>query len=72
VVAPPGLVVNVDYPGPEVAGNTETSPAIAVGAGIGAVEQVRVQADLGRRRVGGGDPVQGGLDLATIRRVAAL
>ena len=29
VVAPPGKVVNVDYPGPLVAGNTETHPRLA-------------------------------------------
>ncbi|MCF3932018.1 hydantoinase B/oxoprolinase family protein [Acuticoccus sp. M5D2P5] len=29
VVSPPGLVVNVDYPGPLVAGNTETHPRLA-------------------------------------------
>jgi N-methylhydantoinase B/oxoprolinase/acetone carboxylase alpha subunit len=36
VVAPPGSVVNVDYPGPEVGGNTETHPRIA-GAVMGAL-----------------------------------
>ena len=29
VVAPPGKVINVDYPGPLVAGNTETHPRLA-------------------------------------------
>ncbi len=29
VVAPPGLLVNVNYPAPEVGGNTETHPRIA-------------------------------------------
>jgi N-methylhydantoinase B len=29
VVSPPGLVTNVDYPAPEVAGNTETHPRLA-------------------------------------------
>lgn len=29
VVAPPGTIVNVDYPAPEVGGNTETHPRIA-------------------------------------------
>ncbi len=29
VVAPPGHIVNVDYPGPLVAGNTETHPRLA-------------------------------------------
>ncbi len=36
IVAPPGTVVNVDYPAPEVGGNTETHPRIA-GAVIGAL-----------------------------------
>jgi N-methylhydantoinase B/oxoprolinase/acetone carboxylase alpha subunit len=39
VVAPPGTLVNVDYPGPEVGGNTETHPRIA-GAVIGAMAPV--------------------------------
>jgi N-methylhydantoinase B/oxoprolinase/acetone carboxylase alpha subunit len=39
IVAPPGTVVNVDYPGPEVGGNTETHPRIA-GAVIGALAPV--------------------------------
>ncbi|MEQ8651909.1 MAG: hydantoinase B/oxoprolinase family protein [Kiloniellales bacterium] len=38
VLAPPGSVVNVDYPAPEVGGNTETHPRIA-GAVIGALAQ---------------------------------
>jgi N-methylhydantoinase B len=38
VIAPPGHVVNVDYPGPEVAGNTETHPRLA-GIVIGAMAQ---------------------------------
>jgi N-methylhydantoinase B len=38
VVAPPGTVVNVDFPAPEVGGNTETHPRIA-GAVIGALAQ---------------------------------
>lgn len=36
VVAPPATVVNVDYPAPEVGGNTETHPRIA-GTVIGAL-----------------------------------
>jgi N-methylhydantoinase B len=36
VLAPPGTIVNVDYPGPEVGGNTETHPRI-VGTIIGAM-----------------------------------
>ena len=39
IVAPPGTIVNVDYPGPEVGGNTETHPRIA-GAVIGAMAPV--------------------------------
>jgi len=38
VIAPPATVVNVDYPAPEVGGNTETHPRIA-GAVIGALAQ---------------------------------
>ncbi len=36
IVAPPTTIVNVDYPAPEVGGNTETHPRIA-GAVIGAL-----------------------------------
>ncbi|MBV9298139.1 MAG: hydantoinase B/oxoprolinase family protein [Verrucomicrobia bacterium] len=36
VLAPPGTIVNVDYPGPEVGGNTETHPRI-VGTILGAM-----------------------------------
>ena len=36
VLAPPGTIVNVDYPGPEVGGNTETHPRI-VGTIMGAM-----------------------------------
>jgi 5-oxoprolinase (ATP-hydrolysing)/N-methylhydantoinase B len=39
IVAPPFSLVNVDYPGPEVGGNTETHPRIA-GAVIGAMAPV--------------------------------
>jgi len=38
VLAPPGSVVNVDYPAPEVGGNTETHPRIAYTV-IGALAQ---------------------------------
>lgn len=38
VIAPRGTVVNVDFPAPEVGGNTETHPRIA-GAVIGALAQ---------------------------------
>ena len=38
VLAPRGTIVNVDYPAPEVGGNTETHPRIA-GAVIGALAQ---------------------------------
>ena len=38
IIAPRGTVVNVDYPAPEVGGNTETHPRIA-GAVIGALAQ---------------------------------
>lgn len=46
VVAPPGKVINVDYPGPLVAGNTETHPRLAnivIGA-MGACVPERVMA----------------------------
>lgn len=36
IVAPPGTIVNVDFPAPEVGGNTETHPRI-VGAIMGAM-----------------------------------
>lgn len=39
IIAPPGTVVNVKYPGPSVGGNTETQPRI-VGAILGALSQV--------------------------------
>ena len=39
VVSPPGTLLNVDYPGPEVGGNTETHCKIA-GAVIGALSPV--------------------------------
>ncbi|MEX2481999.1 MAG: hydantoinase B/oxoprolinase family protein [Gammaproteobacteria bacterium] len=38
IIAPHGTIVNVDYPAPEVGGNTETHPRIA-GAVIGALAQ---------------------------------
>ena len=46
VVSPPGRVTNVDYPGPLVAGNTETHPRLAnitIGA-MGACVPERVMA----------------------------
>ncbi len=42
IVAPQGTIVNVDYPAPEVGGNTETHPRIA-GAVIGALAQAAPQ-----------------------------
>ncbi len=42
IIAPPGTVVNVDYPAPEVGGNTEAHPRIA-GAVIGALAQAAPQ-----------------------------
>ncbi|MSQ68590.1 MAG: hydantoinase B/oxoprolinase family protein [Gammaproteobacteria bacterium] len=42
IIAPRGTVVNVDYPAPEVGGNTETHPRIA-GAVIGALAQAAPQ-----------------------------
>lgn len=40
VIAPPGTVVNVNYPGPEVGGNTEAHPRIALTV-MGALAQAR-------------------------------
>lgn len=42
IIAPPGSIVNVAYPGPSVGGNTETQPRI-VGAILGAMGQVLPQ-----------------------------
>jgi len=42
IIAPRGTVVNVDYPAPEVGGNTEAHPRIA-GAVIGALAQAAPQ-----------------------------
>ncbi len=39
IIAPPGSIVNVSYPGPSVGGNTETQPRI-VGAILGAMGKV--------------------------------
>jgi N-methylhydantoinase B/oxoprolinase/acetone carboxylase alpha subunit len=39
IIAPPGSLVNVQYPGPSVGGNTETQPRI-VGSILGALGQV--------------------------------
>src|SRR5215468_2435741 len=62
VVAPPATVVNVDYPAPEVGGNTETHPRIAytvIGALAGCVPQRSFAADGGSHTnfvFGGTDP----------------
>ncbi|MBV9758139.1 MAG: hydantoinase B/oxoprolinase family protein, partial [Alphaproteobacteria bacterium] len=59
VVAPPGLVVNVDYPGPEVAGNTETHPRLA-GIVMGAMAQCVPERVMAAESGTGGNFVFGG------------
>jgi N-methylhydantoinase B len=65
VVAPPGTVVNVDYPAPEVGGNTETHPRIAytvIGALAQAVPERAPATDAATHcnfLFGGTDPVTG-------------
>lgn len=59
VVAPPGLVVNVDYPGPEVAGNTETHPRLA-GIVMGAMAQCIPERVMAAESGTGGNFVFGG------------
>jgi N-methylhydantoinase B/oxoprolinase/acetone carboxylase alpha subunit len=65
VVAPPGTVVNVDYPAPEVGGNTETHPRIAytvIGALAQAVPDRAPATDAATHcnfLFGGNDPVTG-------------
>ena len=59
VVAPPGSVVNVDYPGPLVAGNTETHPRLA-GIVIGALAQAAPGRAMAAESATGGNFVFGG------------
>jgi 5-oxoprolinase (ATP-hydrolysing)/N-methylhydantoinase B len=59
VVAPPGSVVNVDYPGPLVAGNTETHPRLA-GIVIGALSQAAPHRAMAAESATGGNFVFGG------------
>lgn len=59
VVAPPGSVVNVDYPGPLVAGNTETHPRLA-GIVIGALAQAAPARAMAAESATGGNFVFGG------------
>lgn len=59
VVAPPGSVVNVDYPGPLVAGNTETHPRLA-GIVIGALSQAAPLRAMAAESATGGNFVFGG------------
>ena len=59
VVAPPGLVVNVDYPAPEVAGNTETHPRLA-GIVLGAMAQCVPERVMAAESGTGGNFVFGG------------
>ncbi len=59
VVAPPGLVVNVNYPGPSVAGNTETHPRLA-GIVLGAMSQCAPDRVMAAESGTGGNFVFGG------------
>jgi 5-oxoprolinase (ATP-hydrolysing)/N-methylhydantoinase B len=59
VVASPGSVVNVDYPGPLVAGNTETHPRLA-GIVIGALAQAAPTRAMAAESATGGNFVFGG------------
>lgn len=65
VIAPPGTIVNVDYPAPEVGGNTETHPRIAyavIGALAACVPERSFAADGGTHSnflFGGVDPRTG-------------
>ena len=64
VVAPPGTIVNVDFPAPEVGGNTETHPRI-VGTILGAMADAvpnRIMAAEGATHC---NFVFGGVDAAT-------
>jgi 5-oxoprolinase (ATP-hydrolysing)/N-methylhydantoinase B len=59
VVAPPGSVVNVDYPGPSVAGNTETHPRLA-GIVMGAMAECVPERVMAAESGTGGNFVFGG------------
>jgi len=59
IVAAPGSVVNVDYPGPLVAGNTETHPRLA-GIVIGALAQAAPERAMAAESATGGNFVFGG------------
>ncbi|WP_244619193.1 hydantoinase B/oxoprolinase family protein [Rhizobium sp. 18055] len=65
IVTPPGRITNVDYPGPLVAGNTETHPRLAnivIGALSKAVPQRAMAAESSTSNnfvFGGNDPVTG-------------
>jgi N-methylhydantoinase B len=60
VVALPGTVVNVDYPGPSVAGNTETHPRL-VGIVFGAMAQCVPERVMAAEGATGGNFVFGGV-----------
>ncbi len=59
VVAPPGTVVNVNYPAPSVAGNTETHPRL-VGIIFGAMSQCVPDRVMAAESATGGNFVFGG------------
>jgi N-methylhydantoinase B/oxoprolinase/acetone carboxylase alpha subunit len=59
VVAPPGTVANVNYPAPEVAGNTETHPRLAAIV-IGALSQCVPERAMASESGTGGNFVFGG------------
>ena len=59
VVAPPTTVTNVDYPAPEVAGNTETHPRLA-GIVIGALSKCLPERAMAAESGTGGNFVFGG------------
>lgn len=61
VVAPPGTIVNVNFPAPEVGGNTETHPRI-VGAVMGALSKGVPQRVMAAEGATHGNFVFGGID----------
>lgn len=64
VMAPPGTIVNVDFPAPEVGGNTETHPRI-VGAILGAMSKALPQRVMAAEGATHTNFVFGGMDAAT-------
>ena len=64
VLAPPGTIVNVDYPGPEVGGNTETHPRI-VGTILGAMANAVPNRTMAAEGATHSNFVFGGIDAET-------